>query len=107
MSSKNPKARRLVVADWEAAKREEGTVILDLGDAGEIEIEPPLFWQRRLPSDRKERAKLSSEQVQRLVIGDEQVDLWLSTGRTMDELDAAFTDAQGMDMGKSEASSKS
>lgn len=101
-----PGARRLVISDWEAKRREEGTIVLDLGDAGEIEIEPPLFWERKLQTV-EDRSKLGNEAFQRLVLGEEAVDLWLSTGRTITELDAAFTYAQGMDTGKSAASSKS
>lgn len=101
--SKNP--RRIVIADYEAAEREENTVILDLGDAGEITIDPPLFWGRHFKSA-DEIAAMPMERFIRTIIGEEQVELWLSTGRTIAELDKVFTHAQGMATGESDASSR-
>lgn len=100
-----PRARRLVIADWETSQRDESTVVLDLGDDGEIEIDPPYFWSQRL--DGKDTSKMSTEDFIRCIVGEEQTDLWLSTGRTMAQLDKAFTEAQGLTSGESGASSKS
>lgn len=100
-----PRARRLVIAEWETSQRDESTIVLDLGDAGEITIDPPYFWSQRLPEGGAKG--MTNEDFIRCIVGDEQVDLWLSTGRTMAQLDAAFTEAQGLTSGESGASSKS
>lgn len=94
------KGRRLVIADWEAKMREENSIILDLGEHGEIVIDPPLLWQ-------KPTKRMTNEKFMRLIIGEEQMDRWLSTGRTVEQLDAAFLEAVGLAVGESVASSTS
>lgn len=96
--------RRLVVADWEATKRAEGTVILDLGDGIEISIDPPLFWARKFDGHKLPR---TGPELMRGVVGPEQLEVWFNSGRTLEELDAAWTDAYGLTMGESGASSRS
>lgn len=96
----NTKGRRLVIADWETQMREENSIILDLGDVGEIIIDPPLLWP-------KPTKGMSNERFIRSVVGKAQMDMWLGTGRTIEQLDAAFTHAVGLAVGESVASSTS
>lgn len=96
--------RRLVIADEEAKMRGEETIVIDLGDAGEIVIDPPLMWRRRTNDLPK---KFTTEQYLTAVVGTDQVELWLSTGRTLEELDHWTTKAIGMKPGESSASSVS
>lgn len=98
------KGRRIVIADEEAKLYDEDSIVLDLGDAGEIVIDPPLMWRRRTNELPK---KFSTEQYLVAVVGQEQVDRWLATGRTLEELDHWTTKAIGMKPGESSASSAS
>lgn len=100
-----PRARRLVIAEWETSQRDESTIVLDLGDAGEITIDPPYFWSQRLEG--RDMRTMPTEEFIRCIVGEEQVALWESTGRTIAQLDRAFTEAQGLTSGESGASSKS
>lgn len=83
---------RYVFAEFREQRIRDASIEVDMGGEVVITIPPQECWPDKLPRD--------PEKSFRMILGDEQMDVFLAAGGTMRLLDSIYEDAQGQSKGK-------